>query len=193
MTTVMEEVLHFLEGIGLFTVVLPFLLIYVMVFALLERTRIFGVEKVKVGDSEQTFSRKNLNAIFAFTIAFFAIMSARVVGVLHRSIGPLMILLLCIVLFLMFVSVFEQDGKYTNFEKGKTALAVVILIAIVLIFLGSIQTDGGMSWLEFIWRYATERTNTGHVGAIILLLLIAGMVAWLGKTGETNSNPDSED
>ena len=187
MTTVMEEVLHFLGEIGLFTVVLPFLLIYVMIFAILERTRIFGVEKVKVGDSSQEFSRKNLNAIFSFALAFFAITSARVVSVLNRSIGPLMILLLCIVLFLMFVSVFEEDGKYTNFSgPAKAGIVSVILLGIVLIFLGSIQTDGGISWLEWLWNYATQRTNTGHVGAIILLLLIAGMIAWLGKpVGET--------
>lgn len=44
--SIMHDVLGFLDTIGMFDVILPFLLIYVIVFALLERTMILGYDKI---------------------------------------------------------------------------------------------------------------------------------------------------
>ena len=183
MATVMDEVLQFLSSLGFFDVLLPFLLFYTLIFALLERTRIFGVEKVKVGSGFEELPRKNINAIVSFALAFFAISSARLIGTLHRAIGPILVLALSIVLFLMLISIMSEDKKYIIATgTAKVIFIVFVIIAMVIIFLTSIQTDGGVSWLEWLWTYATRRTNTGHVGAIILLLLVAGLIAYLGHT-----------
>ena len=101
----LSDALGFLGRFGFFDVLLPFLLIYVMVFAILERTRIFGTE-----DAGKTKApRSNLNALFAFSIALIAVVSSRVVSTLNSAIGPIMILLVLVVLFLMIVSVFKKD------------------------------------------------------------------------------------
>lgn len=183
MASIMEEVLQFLSTIGFFDVLLPFLLFYALIFALLERTRIFGVEKVKIGDRTEELPRKNLNAIISFALSFFAIASAQIVGVLHRSVGPILLLVFGIVLFLMLISIMYEDKDYMKMEgTGKTIFIAFIAIALVLIFLASIQTDSGISWLEWLWTYASQRTNAGHVGAVILLLIVAGLIAYLGNT-----------
>lgn len=179
----MQEVMYFLGTIGFFDVLLPFLLFYALIFALLERTKIFGVEKMKIGDKTEEVPRKNINAIIAFALSFFAIASAQIVGVLHRAIGPILILVLLIVLFVMLISIMEQDGKYVIAKGiGRQLFIAVILVAIIFIFLGSIQNASGISWLEWLWVYITRRTNAGHVGAIVLLLIIAALIAYLGQT-----------
>jgi hypothetical protein len=189
MTSVMKDALGFLDNFGMFDVILPFLMIYVMVFALLERTKIFGTEKV--GGEEVT--KKNLNAIFAFVVAFFTIISARVVTTINRAIGPIMVLLVSIILFLMLASVFQsQDDNYKNTlsKRGKKAFAVFIFVVIGLIFLGSITNDKGETWLNAGWDYITSATNTGHVGAVILLILVMGLIMWVGKD---TKEPTEED
>jgi len=61
-------VIEFFDKLGVFDVLLPFLLVFTLVYALLEKTRIFGVDRV----GEMEYSRKNLNAMTAFSIAFLA-------------------------------------------------------------------------------------------------------------------------
>jgi len=48
MATPFRDIIDFFGNIGVFEVVLPFLLVFTVVFALLERTKVFGVEKVPV-------------------------------------------------------------------------------------------------------------------------------------------------
>jgi hypothetical protein len=195
MASVMSDVLGFLERLGLFDVLLPFMLIYVMVFALLERTRVFGVDKINTENGPIEISKQNLNAMFAFSISFFAILSSQVVQTLHRAIGPVMIFLLLIVLFLMLVSVFNAEGMF-DFTKGKgwmIGFIVVILITIILIFMGSIQNGAGQSWLTVFWDFASSQVNTGFVGAIILLLVMIGIVAFVGGSPRVPKSNEDDD
>jgi len=196
MASVMSDVLGFLERLGLFDVLLPFMLIYVMVFALLERTKIFGFDILKIGDKEMKVSKQNLNAMFSFAIAFFAILSSQVVQTLHRAIGPVMILLLLIVLFLMLVSVFNTEGMFDFTKKEHKGwmigFIVVILISIVLIFLGSIRNGAGQSWLTVFWNFASSQVNTGFVGAIILLLIMVGIIAYVGGNPSVGKAGDDD-
>ena len=190
----MSGVLEFLETIGLFDILLPFVMIYVMVFALLERTKIFGTEKVVLQSGKEVeMSKRNLNSIFAFAISFFAILSSQVVGAIARATGPIMLLLFIIVLFILLVSVFKQDSGMHDFSKGvwMPVFITVIVISIILIAMNSIQTTGGETWMEVTWEYITDNTNTGFVGAIGLLLLLAGFVWWIGKEPKAKGDESS--
>jgi hypothetical protein len=44
--SVFEGVLVFFQDIGMYTVVLPFLLVFTLVYALLDKTRVLGIEKI---------------------------------------------------------------------------------------------------------------------------------------------------
>ena len=55
--TVLGGAVDFLQDFGFFDVVLPFLLVFTLVFGILEKTKIFGTEKV--GDKE--YPKKNIN------------------------------------------------------------------------------------------------------------------------------------
>ncbi|MDP7506475.1 MAG: hypothetical protein QF362_03470, partial [Candidatus Woesearchaeota archaeon] len=54
-----REALIFFGEIGIYDVVLPFLLVFTIIFAILEKTKVFGMEEV---DGVKV-TRKNLNAI----------------------------------------------------------------------------------------------------------------------------------
>src|SRR3989338_5716444 len=128
--------LDFLSQIGVFDVVLPFLLVFTIVFALLEKTRVFGTEKV--GGEEYT--KKQLNSLAAFVIAFFVIASSRLVEIVTKISSNVIILVLASVFFLLLAGSFHQQKPEGYFLEGrfKTLFMIVMFIGLVFIFLNAI-------------------------------------------------------
>jgi len=58
MVSAFRGVVDFFGEIGLFDVVLPFLLVFTVVFAILEKTKVFGIEEIE----GKKYTRKNLNS-----------------------------------------------------------------------------------------------------------------------------------
>lgn len=67
----LEEAIKGLVDLGLLDVVLPFVLVFAVVYGVLERTRALG--------SENGEPRRDLNAMFAFLLGFLAVASLRIV------------------------------------------------------------------------------------------------------------------
>jgi len=65
--SMLAESLQFLSRLGVFDVILPFLLVFTIVYAILEKTKVLGTEKV----GGKVASRKNLNSMVSFVIGFF--------------------------------------------------------------------------------------------------------------------------
>src|SRR3989344_4641580 len=105
MATPFREVLEFFGDIGLYDVVLPFLLVFSIVFAILEKTKVFGVEEIE----HHKYTRKNLNAVVAFVIAFLTVASSKLVGIITDISSNVVVLLLLIVLFLLLVGAFHEE------------------------------------------------------------------------------------
>ena len=104
-------IIEFFGQIGIYDVVLPFLLVFTIVFAILEKTKIFGVEKV--GEAEYT--KKNLNAMVAFVVAFLVVASTRLVAAINEAMARIVLLLLVSVSFLLLIGSF-----YSYKERGCT-------------------------------------------------------------------------
>ncbi len=163
-------VIDFFDTIGLYDVVLPFILVFTIVFAILEKTKVLGMEKV--GDSEYT--RKNLNAMVSFVISFLVVASSKLVEIITTVSSQVVILLMLSVLFLLLVGSFYKDAEGGYLEGGwKTFFMFVMFIGIVLIFLGAIKNDNDESWLDVFWTYVSQNGQGGNaVGSIILLIIL---------------------
>ena len=64
-----REMIGFLDKIGIYDVVLPFILVFTIVFVILEKTRVLGTETIE----GKPYTKKNINAMVAFVIAFFVV------------------------------------------------------------------------------------------------------------------------
>ena len=64
--TVFGGVIEFFNRLGVYDIVLPFLLIFSIVFAILEKTKILGTEEVE----GKKYTKKSINAIVAFVVSF---------------------------------------------------------------------------------------------------------------------------
>ena len=178
MVSPFRETIDFFDNIGLFDVVLPFLLVFTIVFALLERTKVFGVEEIE----GKKYTKKNLNSVAAFVIAFLVVASSRLVEIITEVSSNFVVLLFLVVLFLLLVGSFFQEKPEGVFLEGgwKTAFMVIVFVILIFIFLDALPSDEGRdSLLDDVFDFL-DGTNRGElVGSAILLILIILFIVYV--------------
>lgn len=177
--TVLGGTLSFLNDLGMYDVVLPFLLVFTIVFAILEKTKILGTEKSPnhtIDGEAMTVTRKNMNAMTSFVIAFFVVASSQLVAVINEVASQTFLLLLLVILFLMLAGVLKKEGEY-ELERGwRNFFMGIGIVTITLIFLNS------LGWLEEVYDFLVDYWDTDAISAIILLILIIIFIAWITRS-----------
>ncbi|MBI2125446.1 hypothetical protein HYV87_00155 [Candidatus Woesearchaeota archaeon] len=174
----------FLNKIGVYDVILPFLLVFTIIFAILEKTKIFGTEKI---DGKE-MTKKNIDAMVAFVIAFLVIASTRLVGIINEVMANVVLLVILGVCFLLLVGVFFAGDKEFSLEKFPTwqnIFMVLMFIGIVVIFLNAL---GWLHYLEILF----ENWNAEWASSIIFIVIIIGFIAWITRTPKEDSKSDKK-
>lgn len=176
MTSILGNVIGFLQKIGIYDVVLPFLLTFTIVFAILEKTKILGTEKIE----KETYTKKNLNAMVAFVIGFLVIASGKIVEAITKVSSQIIILLLLAVFFLMLIGTFFKKDEDVYLEKGfwRYLFMIIMFLGVVFIFLNAIATESGNTWLELLISWISRFWTSTAVASIILIIGIIIFV-WL--------------
>jgi len=166
-------VIELFGKMGIYDVVLPFLLVFTIVFAILEKTKVLGTEEVE----GKKYTKKNLNAIVAFVVAFLVVASTKLVSVINKVLADIVLLLLLAVFFLLLVgSFFKEEGEVFLQGKWKTLFMFIMFIGIVLIFLHALD------WLLPFWDYLTKNIGTAWIGSLILLAVIVIFIVYITKS-----------
>jgi lysylphosphatidylglycerol synthetase-like protein (DUF2156 family) len=177
-TTVLGNVLEFFDRLGVFDVVLPFLLVFTMMFAVLERTKVLGTDT----RDKKEVTRKNLNAMTAFVIAFLVLASTRLVEAITSISSNMILLVMLGVFFLLTIGAFMKEGQVgrEGLAPGwlRTMFIVVMLAGIVAIFLNAIKTEAGDTWWDITWDYVTNRWDSTVFSSLALIVFIIIFV-WL--------------
>lgn len=143
---------------------LPFLLIFFIVFGILEKTKLFGEGK------------KQLNALVAFVIGLIF-----VAAVFPKLVVGNLILFLTVAIVVMFVAlllwgfVSGQAPDIGSMPKGlRWVIGIVIVIAVGIALLWAMGIEGAASELLFEQSWSAEFwTNTAFVVVVILALVFA--------------------
>ncbi|MBN2457668.1 hypothetical protein JXB31_00885 [Candidatus Woesearchaeota archaeon] len=176
-TSVFRDVLSFFERLGVYDVVLPFLLVFVIFFAILERTKVFGTEEF----SGKSVSKKNLNAMVAFVVAFLVIASSKMVAIINESMPNIVLLVLVSVSFLLLIGTFYKEGEDVYLTGGwRTFMMVLMFIGVVAIFAHAIPYNG-QPWLEWFWGYLKDNYSSTAVSAIIMVIILVVIIFWATK------------
>lgn len=171
MATALGSALDFLKDFGFFDVILPFLLVFTIVFAILEKTKIFGVEEI---DGKQ-YAKKNLNAMVAFVIGFFVVAARQVVESLQVSLPNVALVLIIAVSFMMLAGSFMGDETFSFKNTGWAKfLTVVMFIAVLLIFLNS------LGWLDAIIDFVNKYTGEVLVPAVLIIVILLAIFFVVG-------------
>ena len=179
--------IQFLDRLGVYEVLLPFLLIFTLIFAILEKTKIFGTEEV----NGHEMAKKNLNSMFAFVTAFIVVASSRLVATINEAIANITILVLLGFGFMLLIGVFHTGKDELKIDKTyKNIFIGIMFVGILGIFMHAIKTKDGTPWLYYGWNYLVNNIDTGAMGALILTLLIVGMMAFI--TGSPKDKKDDK-
>lgn len=182
MVAPLVNAVNFFRDFGLFDVILPFLLVFAIVFSILEKTKILGEEKTK--KDEIGTPKRSLNAMVAFVSAMLVVATNKVVTTINTALPNVILLVIVIVLFLMLIGVFYKEGDFNFSETHKgwvIGFSIIILIAIILIFLNSLTLANGESWLEWGFNYAINNISGPIVTSIIFLIVMLVAIKYIMK------------
>ena len=159
MVTPLGKAIEFFRDFGLFDVILPFLLVFTIIFAILEKTRILGTAKIK----GEELPNRNLNSMVAFVVGLLTVATANVVRTINESLPNVVLLTVVGVSFLIMIGVFMKTEEFDFQKKHKKlymTFIVIMFIGVIAIFLNSIYDAQGNSWLEILLFLITTEWNT---------------------------------
>lgn len=182
MASPLISALEFLQDFGFFDVVLPFLLVFTITFAILEKTKIFGTEKYK----GEMVPKKSVNSMVAFAVALFVVVTKEIVVSIQTAMPQIALALIVLVALMMLVGTLKGEagfdfGQHTNWLYF---LIFVIFIGVLAIFLNSID------WLEPILDYIEDYWQDTFIVLLIFLAIIIGTVYFvIGKEPRASGEP----
>jgi len=152
-----------LESWGVADVLLPFILVFTIVFAVLQRTEILGAGK------------KNFNVVIALVVSLSVVIphvlgnypsGYDVVDIINTVLPQVSLVAIAFLMVLILAGL--VGGKIIGESIGGF-LVLISLIAIVLIF------GGSLGWWESNWFYNFFGEETV---ALVIMILVFGLIIW---------------
>ena len=175
----LERFVRTMDEWGLTDVLLPFLLIFVIVYAILQKTKILGECK------------KNINVVVSLVFGALVIIphitgrfppNADPVVIINEALPQLSIVLVAIMFLLILIGAFGQDMVLLGMTMPGWILFTSILI-IVVIF----GSAAGW-WHEGISQTLEEIFGVEAIAIAIMLLVFGLIIAWI--TSESKEKED---
>src|SRR3989344_526736 len=184
MATPLGKAVEFLRDFGLFDVILPFLLVFTITYAVLEKTRILGT--IKVTGTDEYIPNKNLNSMVSFVVALLVVATANIVRAINESLPNIVLLLVASLSFLLLIGIFLKDAMdFPGQHPGWNFTFVIIMfIAVILIFLNAIYINLAgqeVSVLEYIIDWTIKNWSGTVFGSIIVLIIIVISIMFITK------------
>lgn len=189
MGTALGNAIDFLQDFGFFDIILPFLLIFTVVFGILEKIKIFGT----VDGTPTGHPKKNINAMVAFSMAFFVITTKEIVQAIQISVPQVVFVLIAVICAMLLVGSMFTGEKEFGFSQNQAFAWVVggiLFIAVLGIVLNSV------GWLDPILDYVENYWDRELITGLILLLVVIGAVFVVTGAGpfskDTKAKGDSK-
>lgn len=148
-----SELLAYMEQAGFFAYILPFLLIFALVFGILTKTKIFK-------------NNKAINAIIALAIGLLAL-QFNFVPLFFSEIFPRLGIGLAIILALLILVGLFAPSKPDAWTNWIFFIAAAVVFVVVIV-----QTFGWLGWGSFsLWTYNWPQ--------IIMVALVLGGIIWV--------------
>jgi hypothetical protein len=157
-------------GAEFFTqVILPFILVFTLVYAILEKSKILGEGKHQI------------NSIIALVIGLILIGVPLARGVITDIVPIIAVLAVIILVFMLIFGFVGGTGKEGNLNKGlKITIGIITGIVLIIAVLWS------TGWLETIVSAAKQPESQGIWQSVIFIIIIIAVmaVALSGKSKE---------
>jgi hypothetical protein len=152
----------FLESYGVVDVLLPFILVFAIIFAVLQRIKILG-------------DRKNINGILALVLALLFVvphitgsypLGYDPVEVMNQTLPSIALVAVAAVMLLILMGIFGADFS----ASAAPIIAIVSIVFVVYIFGAALELWNDPSDIFRWWDAQTTE--------LILIILVFGVIVW---------------
>ena len=168
----LDLVIQMLQNFGFFRVILPFLLIFAIVYAVLIKTGVLGDSKVA----------KNAAAIVALVSAFLVIVYTPVVSALGTLLPQASFLIVVVVLLLMVLTLFGFKME-TLGQSNKYLLLIGIIVAVLFLAMVGAAVGSDIPVLYTFSQFLMGAVSVGGEVSSDTIALIVGVIIILGIVG----------
>ncbi len=154
--------------------ILPFLLVFTIVFAILQKSEVLGKGK------------KQVDAIVGLVIGLLVISFGQAVGIILQMTYFLSISLVIILVFMLLIGSFTKEGKF--FEEMPKGIRWILIIASLISVIVAVLyiTD---AW-EYLYSLFFKGSESTFVVNLIFLVIVVGVIAAVlyGSTDKKNKD-----
>jgi len=164
-----QDFIVYLDSIGVADVLLPFILIFTVVFAILQKTNILGTKEKR---------NKNFNTIVALVMGLAVVIphvlgryppGADIVDIMNSALPNVSVVIIAILMLLLIIGIF---GHNINLLSGSIGGWVVIaaIIIVSVIFASAANWFNLPGWLYFL--------NDPETQSLVVIILVFAIVIW---------------
>jgi len=175
----LENFIRTLDNWGLTDVLLPFLLIFTLFFAILQKTKILGDNK------------KNFNVVISLVMALTVVIPHTTgnyplnydpVDIINGFLPGVSLLVVAVIMLFILIGLWGGEAKWVG-GSPSGMIAILAAVAIVWIFGASAGWWNG-------WNWFTNFFGEDSV-ALIVIILVFGIIIWFITKSETKTPGES--
>lgn len=165
---------YYWDRYGITEVVIPFVLIFTVIYAVLQKIKMFGAES------------KKFNVIIALSIAVISIIPHStgryqqfdIVQVINTSLPQIGLIIIGLVILMILLGL--VSGKTPNSSSVILGLAGLVgIILLVVVFWRALFPFQGPIWLSFL--------DDPSIQALLIILIVFGLIVWF-----VTKNPEND-
>lgn len=152
--------------------ILPFLLVFTIVFAVLQKSKLFGDGK------------KQIDAIVALVAGILIVSFAGATGVILQMTVFLAVSLVVILVLLILLGAFAKEGEFWG-DKGMfpNALKYVAMVVVILaVIIAAVYVTGFWEYL-YDWVYVGGTSSSTFINVLFFVIIAGAVTAVLVKSG----------
>ncbi len=171
-----RSVLYTLESYGLSDVILPFLLVFTIVFAIMQKVKPLGDEQGR---------HKQFNVIISLVMALAVVIphvmgyypaNADVVVIINKALPQVSIILVAVLMVLLIVGLFGGKAEWGGSLSGWVAISATLLVLWIF--------GRAAGWFYYLpsWLYWLDNPDTQ---AMLIVVAVFAIVIWFITKEET--------
>lgn len=167
-----DDLIYSLENMGIADVLMPFILVFTIVYAVLQKSKLLGKDS------------KKFNVIIALAIGFSVVVphvmgrypgGYDVVEIMNEALPQISLIAVAFIMLFVLLGIF---GASSSWMKGGVSglMAIISFIAVALIF------GSAAGWWNMYWFYDVFGPDAV---SLFVMLLVFGLIIWF-VTGDSN-------
>lgn len=167
-----QDAIYQLEALGVADVILPFILIFTIVFAVLQKSKVLGTD-------DNGRPRKNYNVVIGLVMGLAVVIphvmgaypsnDSDVVNIINLALPNISAVLVAVLMLLLIIGVFAGEVNFAG--TSVAGWAVLFALAVTVIVFGA-----AANWFDLpYWLYFMNDIETQ---SLIVVILVFALIIW---------------